>query len=149
MTFKARSSFFVEGVAIQPTNETDVQHISLNLLLLVSELREGVNDNTEEDVKHDNDDKQVETPSVEELKQEDWSVSIAGGSRQITDTATKPETKVQHCEEALPHILADVFTWDIVVPLVDQPVVKHISDKEEANDAVDVKQDDNQKQSHH
>ena len=54
-------------VPIDVADEADVSHIDVNRLLQVSQLREGINDDTEEDVDHDNDNHYMECGIESEL----------------------------------------------------------------------------------
>ncbi len=60
----------VKGVSVNGADEADVSHVEVDRLLEVTQLRECVDDDTEQDVDHHNDNQDMEGTVEEELHEE-------------------------------------------------------------------------------
>jgi hypothetical protein len=74
MNAKACFTFSLEGLLVGSTDETVVPHVSVGFTLLVSQLREGIDDDTVNNVQQDCDDQQEERQITHSSKVETLSI---------------------------------------------------------------------------
>jgi hypothetical protein len=133
----------VKGLLVDVANEAVVPHVIVSLTLVVSQLGEGVDDDTEDDVEQDCDDQEEEGQIVDRPEVETLAVlrDCRLGGQEVADTATTPQTVIQLGQEAVHHGHADGVTFAVQQASVDIVIVERVVEEDEADSRVDVNED--------
>jgi hypothetical protein len=78
-------------------------------LFQISQLSKCIDDDTEKDVDHNDDNQNVECAVKEELYKEHFIVVVSNRECCITNTTTRTKTNITHFNETLEHCCAEVF----------------------------------------
>jgi hypothetical protein len=133
----------VELLLLDVANEAKVPHVVVSLLLVVSQLGEGVDDDTEDDVQQDCDDEEEEGQIVDRTEVETLAIlrDCRLGGQEVTDAATTSQTVIQLGEEAVHHGHADGVTFAVQQAGVDVVIVERVVEEDESDSRVDVYED--------
>lgn len=146
---EATLAFLVKGKPLEVANEATVVLVGFHGVLLFSELRECVNDNTEQYVVENNLHDQEEGDVDDQLDAEFLRfVLIVDLLSVVTDTSTKDKTQVNNSHVALNHRGASEFTHLVRVNVVDAVIVDSLHHVIEHDRGVQVNHDQHQHEGH-
>jgi hypothetical protein len=101
------------SVSVDAADEANISHVKVDGLLEITQLGESINNNTEQNVNHDDDDQNMEGAVKHKFDKEHLTVVICNRKCGITDTTTRAETDISHFNEALEHCCAEIFVRNI------------------------------------
>jgi len=130
-------------LAIDAADVADVAHVVVHLRRLVSEPRESVNDDTEDDVEEqeNDDDEEGQVVDCPDEVHHLGLVEPAVARQQVADAASVSETEIQRLHVAVEEAPADVVTR-LVVAELDVIVEVPIEEECEQQRAVDPQEDE-------
>ena len=133
----------VKSLLFTITNKAKILHVNICLALIVSQLSEGIDDNTEDNIQKNCDDQEEEGQIIDRAKVEALAILWYGrlGRQEITNTATTSKTIIQLRQEAVHHGHADGVTFGVQQASVDVVIVERVVEEDEANSRVDVYED--------
>jgi hypothetical protein len=132
----------IELIPLNVTNKAFVAHVFFHWVLLVSQLRERVNDNTKDNVKQHNDHNQEES-YVKHNSHVVFGLSVKGLRRErVSDTSSHSKTVVEGGTETMEHGLTSRFASSVHDVFVDFIIVVLFEEEGEAKHRKDVDNDD-------
>lgn len=138
---------FIKSESIEAADEANVCHVLVAELLLVTQLRKGVDDDTEQDV-HDDDFYNNEEANIwRKLDPVELHVlSVVNLLSDIANTTTFKHAVACHAHKALKHCAASVFTHLSRIVAIEWNIDNGVLHVEERNCSKDINRNDHQQE---